>query len=189
MILDLVGRSPVVRLPLPARGAILDDVDEDGGLLAFHEYGAAIIVDAESGNQVQRIPGDVVTAAAFAKGFLYVQEYRARTVHAASIYGTRHYTIDPYAEVEGDTVAGPGRIATSPGVSKIVVGDEFNNALHVIDTSDKTVTATISVGFEPYLFSFLDDESVVVVHHNTGEVLIFDLTNLDSLVKSLCRSN
>ena len=179
MILDLVGRSPVVRLPLPARGAILDDVDEDGGLLAFHEYGAAIIVDAESGNQVQRTPGDVVTAAAFAKGFLYVQEYRARTVHAASIYGTRHYTIDPYAEVEGDTVAGPGRIATSPGGSKIVVGDEFNNALHVIDTSDKTVTATISVGFEPYLFSFLDDESVVVVHHNTGEVLIFDLTNLE----------
>ena len=61
-------------------------------------------------------------------------------------------------------VAGPCELVASGDESRVLMGDVFNGAIHVIRTSDDAIVATVPVGFPPCRLFFRDATTAVAVH-------------------------
>jgi hypothetical protein len=55
------------------------------------------------------------------------------------------------------------------------VGDEFNNAVHVIDVGSTALVTTLAIGIPPCSVAFLDDETVVSME--LGYVVFSDIVD------------
>ncbi len=181
LVLDLATRQLTKNYALTLdigsdlNGIVVDNINKTDSLVALHAFGGAAIADVEDGSQVELISASAIYGAAFAQGFLYAPSFNDRVVYAASIDGSTQQTINPYPE--GGKIAGPCSIVSTPDGSTVLFGDEFNNAVHAIDTSTNTVIATYVIGFKPKHIVPIDENNAVIVHEDDGTVAFIDLTN------------
>lgn len=131
-------------------------------------------------------------AAVVAHDHLYAASFNGRVVQAVPLDSATPAMIDPYPDLEPNEhgVAGPCELVASPDESQLLLGDEFNAAIHVIRTADATVTATLPVGFPPCRLFFKDATTAVAVYggqaawaDSTGEWALVDLTTPNAPIR------
>lgn len=165
LVLDLATRELTANYPVPLRNARLNDIDDSDSLVVFHGMTTitratdVITFDVKNGTEQTLLKGNALYGVAFANNFVYAADFNDRGLHIASIDGSNQALIKPYSE-SSSTVATPISITSSPDGTRVVFGDEFNQALHVVNTDENVVTATIAAGIAPRNILFLDNDTV-----------------------------
>ena len=183
-VVDVRSRQLLRRYPISAvdhAGAL----DSSGTLLPVYGFSAAGVLDLTSGSQRVLLQPvgltGVYVGAAVASGALYVPSLQARVIYRVPLSGAFPSTINPYPDAteQSGGVAGPCTVTASADGTKILAGDEFHRAVHLISTADGRVIGTFSVGTIPCRLFFLDARTAIAVSAGAvdtdGSVALVDL--------------
>jgi YVTN family beta-propeller protein len=172
--LDLERFEPVRNLFLPGGNTqeTLSTLDPTGTQALLYNFNGARVITLADGMLSPRVGGGSSGRSVFANGKIYTPSFNGRGVVVATDGGLDPRSILPFPPEVG--VAGPGLTARTPDGSHVIFDDEFNDAIHVIDTASDRVIASIPVGFDPLDVVAVDNSEAIVFVHRGYAVMALD---------------
>lgn len=138
----------------------LSDLDATGERALVFNFTGATVVSLSDGARSPTVGGGSAGPSVFANDKIYTPSFNGRGVVVAETDGTNEELILPFPPSAG--VAGPNLAVATPDETRVIFDDEFNDAIHVVDTATDRVISSISVGFDPHYVVAVDSSRAIV---------------------------